>query len=106
MEELIRDLLSIINSNENQRKKDYYKRLTPWARDMWRGIPAKPANEGIPFTIAPDNSLWAKILNFDLKKYYSCPLTHLKYQMLMKKYTFEEFKDGTYIPPEVYVYFP
>jgi len=105
MEQLMEELLTIINSAENQRKRDYYDFSTPWARDMWRGLPVKPAKEGIPFTIAPDNSLWAKILNFDLKEYYSSPLTQLKYQLLIKKYTFEEFRDDTYIPPEVFIWF-
>lgn len=62
-------------------------RTRPWPR---RGGP-------IPFVVEPALAMWAQLLDFDQKTYYSDPLTYLSAQLRMKLYHAQHFADDTYI---------
>ncbi len=103
LKDLIEQYLDIVNSPKNQENKHYWERVDEWNRDMWRGIPK--AGAAIPFTIAPDNSLWSHILNVDLRKYYDDPEIYLETQLKLKIYHYHNFKDNTCFTDELYIWF-
>ncbi len=102
---LLDDLEKIIESPENQSKKHLFKDIGEWGRDMWRGVPRDPCSSGMPFTVAPDNSFWSALFNTSLLDFYSDPLEHLRLQLKLKKFTFEHFRDDTYMTKEIFIWF-
>lgn len=102
--DLIKQYLEIVNSERNKQNKGYWLVTNEWNRDMWRGIP-RPNKGAIPFTVALDNSLWANILQVDLRDYYNDPETYLKTQLQTKIYHFNNFKDNTYFTDELFIWF-
>jgi len=105
IKDLIKKYLEIVNSQKNQINKDYWERVYNWNRDMWRGIPGGNMGDRRPFTIAPDNSLWSRLLNVDLRDYYTDPETYLETQLKMKIYHFNNFQDNTYFSNELFIWF-
>lgn len=103
IKDLIEQYLEIVHSQKNQKNKLYWERVDAWNRDMWRGIPK--AGRSVPFTIAPDNSLWSHILNVDLRNYYDNPKTYLETQLRLKIYHSNNFDDNTYFTNELYIWF-
>jgi uroporphyrinogen-III decarboxylase len=100
---LMNEYLDIVNSEKNQNNKKFWEKIYGWNRDMWRGIPKQGSS--IPFTIAPDMSLWSKILNVDLRDYYSNPEIFLETQLKMRIYHFNNFRDNTYFSNELFIWF-
>lgn len=49
----------------------------------------------IPFTVEPEIPMWAKILDFNVKEYYTNPRYYLENNLKMMVYRFEEFQDFT-----------
>lgn len=72
------------------------------ANDEWqpaciRTLPAPRRGGKMPFVVEPALAMWAQILGFDLRAYYSDPLTYLTAQLEMKVYHAQHFPDDTYI---------
>jgi uroporphyrinogen-III decarboxylase len=101
--DLIQRYLEIVYSPENEQKRSLWTRVDAWNRDFWRGVPAR--GPAVPYTVAPDNSIWAKILDLDLRNYYSDPEVYLEAQLRMKLYHHEHFDDDTCFTPELYLWF-
>ncbi|MGE5582360.1 MAG: uroporphyrinogen decarboxylase family protein [Bacillota bacterium] len=102
--DLLKQYLDIVNSERNQQNKKYWAVAREWNRDMWRGTP-KPNKEAVPFLVALDNSLWANVLQVDLRDYYNDPETYLQTQLRAKIYHFNNFKDNTYFTDELFIWF-
>jgi hypothetical protein len=105
IKDLIKKYLEVVNSQKNQSNKNYWKNVYGWNRDMWRGVPKNKIEGNIPFTIAPDNSFWSRLLKVDLRDYYNNPETYLETQLRMKLYSFNNFKDNTYFTNELFIWF-
>jgi uroporphyrinogen-III decarboxylase len=103
IKDLIEQYLEIVHSARNQKNRPYWERVDTWNRDMWRGIPRH--GKSVPFTVAPDNSLWSHILQVDLRDYYNDPEIYLETQLKLKIYHFHHFNDNTYFTDELYIWF-
>jgi len=95
----------IVESPRNLANKKFWETDISWPRDMWRGFPKVKPSEGIPFLVFPDNALWAKILEVDLREYYSDPEVHLKTQLKMTIYHFDHWEDNTYYTKDLFIWF-
>jgi uroporphyrinogen-III decarboxylase len=104
IEALVNRYLEIVHSPENQARKKLWENPYHWNRDMWRGVPL-PRQDGAPFTIAPDNSLWTHILGFSLKDYYHDPEIFLEMQLRKQIFSFENFDDDTFYTDELFIWF-
>lgn len=91
-------------SDRNRENLKLWKNPEGWNRDMWRGVP-KAGLDVIPFLIAPDNSLWSKMLDIDMCGYYESPYTYLEAQLRKRIYQFEHFVDNTPLTDELYLWF-
>ena len=100
---LIERYLEIVSSDANQKNRALWENPENWNRDMWRGIP-KPGSS-MPFTIAPDNSLWGKLLGVNLVDYYSDPYVYLETQLRMRIYHAGNFSDNTVFTNEIFIWF-
>ena len=101
---LIDQYLEVLESQRNMQNMKLWKNPYSWNRDMWRGVPVKGSGQ-IPYTIASDNSLWAKILNISLVDYYNNPYTYMETQLKMKLYHFNHFNDNTPFTDELFIWF-
>ncbi len=91
-----------VDSAENERRRGLWVEQTGQARDHWRGVPRPRSEAGCaPLTIEPENAMWARLLGFNLKDYYTAPLTYLAAQLRMKLYHVERLKDDSAIGKEV-----
>jgi len=88
------DQLIELPRNQEIQKSWRYQEYT--AKDHWRGIPL-PSDKAniIPFTVEPEIPMWAKILNFNVKEYYTNPRCYFENSLKMMIYRFEEFQDFT-----------
>lgn len=98
-------LLEIYDSPRNKANSALWQDGSSWNRDMWRGVPVKSGNGKVPFTIALDNSMMSKVMNIDLRNYYSDPKCHLENQLKMKDYHFSNWKDNHVFTDEVFIWF-
>lgn len=101
---LFDEMEKIIESPDNLKNGRFWENQT-WPRDMWRGFPRLNPSQAIPFLVFPDNALWAKILKVDLRDYYSNAETHLKTQLRMNIYHFNNWKDNTYYTKDLFIWF-
>ena len=106
--ELVDKYKEIIFSERNLKNKELYsfidKEENYWFRDMWRGIPKKNFRK-VPLLIIPDNQIWHHILKIDLKSFYSDSTEHLKQQLRMYIYKFENWEDNYYFDGKIYIWF-
>ena len=77
----------------NQERKKLWGRSS--YLDQWRGLPHRDISRGIPITIALEMAMWAKVLNFDIKLYYTKGRAYLEARLRKKIYEFQQFKDDT-----------
>lgn len=96
---------AIVQSERNQKNKSWWQDSIPWCRDMWRRIPKGNNSGGIPFMVAPDNSIWSHIFDMDLRDYYTDAFTHLEKQMAIDIYRFEQFPDDTFLDSPLFIWF-
>gem|GEM_PF-343575 len=82
----------VVESPENQRRSACWEESAGDARDHWRGVPRKNL-ETVPYYADCENSLWARIIGFDIKAYYTDPAVYLESQLRMTLYRFENFPD-------------
>ena len=101
---LIDRVLEICAGDENAARAAKWAPQPDWARDHWRGVPRRDA-DGIPFTVEPENALWAHILGFDIARYYTDPRTFLQARLQMSIYRFEHFDDDTVIGDDIPIWF-
>jgi uroporphyrinogen-III decarboxylase len=101
---LMERYLEIVHSEKNRQNLMLWKSPCDWNRDMWRGIPAKRTGP-IPFTVAPDNSLWSRLLGINFVDYYRDPYYHMESQLRMKLFHAEHFRDNTPFTDELWVWF-
>jgi uroporphyrinogen-III decarboxylase len=103
---LIDRVLEIHGSDENAARAHKWAPQPAWARDHWRGVPRSPDDgHGIPFTVEPENALWAHILGFDINRYYTDPRTFLQARLQMSIYRFEHFDDHTVTGDDIPIWF-
>ncbi|KLU63029.1 methylcobalamin:coenzyme M methyltransferase [Peptococcaceae bacterium CEB3] len=91
-------------SRENRINSSFWEERGPWNRDMWRGVP-KRTDHGVPFTIAPDNSWWAKALGISLVDFYHDPARHMEFQLRLNNYRWDHFHDNTPLKNELFIWF-
>lgn len=86
----------LYNSSRNRLINTFWRRDNQRAKDHWRGIPQSTNNISvIPFTVEPEPPMWASILDFSIKEYYTDPVCYLKNTLKMMVYRFENFNDFT-----------
>jgi uroporphyrinogen-III decarboxylase len=95
----------IVRSRRNQTNRRWWRDSVPWCRDMWRRIPRGNLKEGVPFVVAPDNSIWFHVFDMDLRQYYFDAYTHLEKQLEIDIYKFEQFNDDTYLDDHLFIWF-
>lgn len=100
--ELTEKIDQLVESPRNQEIQRFWQYQEYTAKDHWRGIPL-PSNEVniIPFTVEPAVPMWAKILNFNVKEFYTNPKCYLKNTLKMMIYRFEKFQDFTPIEKNI-----
>ena len=77
---------------------NYWEPQEYTAKDHWRGIPRhSKVLDMIPFTVEPEIPMWAAILNFSVKEFYSIPRVYLENTLKMMIYRAEKFQDFTCI---------
>lgn len=105
IQSLLKQLIDITDSDRNRKNREFWQNIDkPWLRDMWRGTPQGNLKT-TPFTIAPDNSMWSYILDIDLRDYYKSAEEHLKNQIKLKIWHYNNFKDNTYFRKDLYIWF-
>lgn len=106
MSDVLRKLTEKIDEIvESPRNKEIQKAWKPQeyiAKDHWHGIPF-PSNKltVIPFTVELEIPMWAKVLNFNVKEFYTDPRCYLENTLKMMVYRFEEFQDFTPVEKNV-----
>jgi len=84
---------------ESPRNQEILKAWNPQARrtkDRWRGTPfLSNKAKTVPFTVEPEIPMWAKILNFNVKEYYTNPRCYFEDNLKIMIHRFEEFQDFT-----------
>ncbi|NPV54269.1 MAG: hypothetical protein HPY71_12260 [Firmicutes bacterium] len=83
---------TIVESPENERRIAFWEKQEGDARDHWRGIPKRGSRKA-PFYADCENSMWSRILGFDLKEYYNDPAVYLESQLRMMLFRFRNFDD-------------
>ncbi len=104
---LMDQVRAICESQQNQARARLWQ-VVPheqWEPAFIRTLPAPRRGGKIPFVVEPALAMWAAILGFDLKRYYSDPLTYLTAQLEMKVYHASHFPDDTYIDKSVRLIF-
>ena len=102
---LLKQFVDITDSERNKKNRELWQNIDrPWLRDMWRGFPQDNLKI-TPFTIAPDNSMWSYILDIDLIDYYKSAEEHLKNQLRIKIWHYNNFKDNTYFRKDLHIWF-
>ena len=81
-----------VDSPRNRHLASLWKPQLVTARDHWRGTPKL---EKVAVTVEPENPLWAKIIGFNIKDFYTDPDTYLKNTLKINLYRFLEFQDDT-----------
>lgn len=104
LKDLIKRQLEQVESSENRLNRSFWEDRGPWNRDMWRGMPKK-TDQGAPFTIAPDNSWWAKALGISLVDFYHDPAWHMEFQLRLNMYRWNHFRDNTPLKNELFIWF-
>jgi len=86
-------------SPANQARSRYWQVIPHerWEPAFIRTLPQPRRGGPIPFVVEPALAMWAAILGFDQKAYYSDPLVYLSAQLGMKVYHAQHFADDTYI---------
>ena len=86
----------LIESSRNQKVLEAWNPQASRTKDKWRGTPfLSQKARMVPFTVEPEIPMWAKILNFDVKEYYTNPRCYFENNLKMMIYRFEEFQDFT-----------
>ncbi len=106
LKELMEIVRQLAHSEENRRRKAFWVPEPGLARDHWRGRPQPPgqSHQQVPFTVEPELPMWARILGFDIKEFYTNPRVYLEATLRMAVYRFEHFRDCTVIGTEVPVW--
>lgn len=95
--ENIKHLCEKINDLSDTPRNQERKKL--WGQstyvDQWRGLPPRDMSYGIPFTIGLEWAMWAKVLNFDIKRYYTEGEMYLEARLRQKIYKLSQFEDDT-----------
>jgi uroporphyrinogen-III decarboxylase len=98
-------MLEIVESQKNKENIKLWEIGSSWNRDMWRGIPIRMESGKIPHTIALDNSMMSRVMEIDLRDYYSKALCHLETQLRMDDYHFSNWNDNHVFTKEVFIWF-
>ncbi|TKJ46078.1 hypothetical protein CEE35_01075 [Candidatus Aerophobetes bacterium Ae_b3b] len=92
----------LVESSRNQKIQRFWQHQEYTAKDHWRGIPHSSKDVNIiPFTVEPEIPMWANILNFSVKKFYTNPRCYLQNTLRMVIYRFEEFQDFTLVEKNI-----
>ena len=90
---LCRRVTDLTATLRNQERKKLWGQTS--YTDCWRGLPPEDMSYGIPITVEPRRPMWSKILNFDIKRYFTEGGTYLEARLRMKIYKFTQFEDST-----------
>lgn len=99
---LCRKTSDLASTSTNQERKKLWGQAS--YVDQWRGLPPKDMSHGIPITIGLEYAMWAKVLGFDIKKYYTEGRTYLEAQLRAKVYKFTHFNDDTPIDKTINIW--
>jgi len=96
MQKLFDKIDELIESSRNQEILKAWNSQARPTKDHWRGTPfSSKKTKMIPFTVEPEIPMWAKILDFNVKQYYTNPRCYFENNLKMMIYRFEEFQDFT-----------
>lgn len=93
---LLQEVGEIADSDRNRQLERIWQPSEDAVRDSWRGTPRPVGSagfKGIPITVEPEKAMWAKILGFRVKDFYTIPEVYLEYSLKIAKYKFQEFED-------------
>jgi len=106
LKKLMETVRKIVDSDKNQKKAESWVQNDSTARDHWRGTPKNSKDlEKIPFTVEPEIPMWAEILKFNIKEFYTNPRIYLENQLKMAIYRHENFDDYTVIEKDIPIWF-
>ena len=87
-------------SAENKRRRSMWREVAPCGRDQFRPTPHFDSSwrtGKIPITADIQNPTWAKLIGFDLPKFYLDPSVFLENYLKIMMYRFEHFEDDTFL---------
>jgi len=93
---LLEEVRKLVDSHRNRQLEKIWQSSEDAVRDSWRGTPRPLGSagfKGVPITVEPEKTMWAKILRFRVKDFYTIPEVYLEYSLKIAKYKFQEFKD-------------
>lgn len=88
---LCQKVADLVNSPRNQERRKPWDKSFPYTQ--WQGVPPKDTSYGVPIQIWLEYPMWAKALNFDIKKYYTEGRAYLEAQLQIRIYEFTHFND-------------
>lgn len=95
---LMERVREIASDPQNLERAKYWVPAPETARDHWRGTPRPRVGLArAPITVEPEVTLWRKILDFDIRAYYTDPVTYLVNFLRMQVYRFEHWADQSVV---------
>lgn len=104
IETLKEEYLKLVVSDENKRRRSMWKDVARSGRDQFRPTPKSDGSwkHGmVPITADIQNPTWAKILDFDIQKFYFDAAYYLEHYLRIMIFRFENFEDDTFLTIDI-----
>lgn len=104
---LIDEFLELEQSEKNRLRREKWYRLPATGRDQWRATPLSDGswrNGNIPVVIDLQNSIWAKLLGFSLRDYYTDPEVFLENYLRIMIERFKMFDDDVFLSKTISIW--
>lgn len=89
-------------SDKNRRNLELWGGKPSVGQDHWRGRPAP--GDTFPVTIEPEVPMWAKILDFSVKRFYTEPREYLRRNLEMALWRFDRWDENTCIGRDITIW--
>jgi len=94
---------SLVDSDENQRRRRLWKSTAGLPNIFTRHLPKKGLSV-TPFIADLDREMWAPVLGLDIEKIYVYPLAYLEFELSKKIFAFEQFCDDNPITKDITIW--
>lgn len=104
LETLKETYLTLMQSDENKRRASMWKNVARSGRDQFRPTPKSDGSwkSGmVPITADIQNPTWAKIIGFDIQRYYFDAAYYLENYLKIMIFRFQNFEDDTFLTSDI-----